>query len=453
MPVSRRRSRERGQVVPLLALCFVVLTGFAALTIDAGVGYDQSRNDQDVADAAALAATYWLSANPTANASGALTAAQAIVTADCNGPSKTCTVNLSFYNSTGYTGTALCSTSSGTCSSVTASSVVYVGSTISNSGSDVLANLGKSGSRIYTVAAAAVAAVGSVSTTPVCGLCILGSGGISVTGGSHITISNAPLVIDSSGTALTLGGGSTVSASAIDVVGTASVTGGSSASPTPSTGHASVSNPLGGLAAPSVSGTAVGLLTAENGQKPACPYSYGACTLNPGVYEDFSAGGGMSITMTPGIYVIEGGFSLTNGAGIVATGGVMLYFTCTGYSSTNTEPCTGADGGDIGIGGGGTYEQTAPSSGAYQGVAIMVDPKDAATITMNNGGTLSLSGSVDAAGCPLIVTGGGTSSQINSVMSVASISLSNGGTLSMTATASANAPGAYQGASGGGLVK
>jgi hypothetical protein len=278
----------------------------------------------------------------------------------------------------------------------------------------------------------------------------MGSGGINVTGGSHITITNAPMVIDSSGTALTLSGGSTVSASVIDIVGTDSVTGGSSASPTPSTGHASVSNPLSSLAAPSLSSAAVQLLS---GSTPACPHDYGTCTINPGVYEGFSPGGGLLITLTPGIYVIEGGFSLTSGAGIVATGGVMMYFTCTGYSSTTTQPCTGSDGGDITIGGGGTYEQTAPSSGAYQGVAIMVDPRDAATITMTNGGTLSLSGSIDAPICPLIVTGGGTSSEIDSVMSVASISLSNGGSLNMTATASANAPGAYQGASGGGLVK
>ena len=90
--MRRRRSRERGQIVPLMALLFVVLTGFAALTIDAGIGYDTSRNDQDVADAAALAASYWIYQNGSATGSltGAYTAAEGVANLDCINPAGPC---------------------------------------------------------------------------------------------------------------------------------------------------------------------------------------------------------------------------------------------------------------------------------------------------------------------------------------------------------------------------
>jgi hypothetical protein len=70
-----------------MALLMVVITGFMALDIDAGLGYDRSRQDQDIADAAALAATYYIAQNPTGNLHGAYTAAQQIATLDgCSTP-------------------------------------------------------------------------------------------------------------------------------------------------------------------------------------------------------------------------------------------------------------------------------------------------------------------------------------------------------------------------------
>ena len=81
-------------MIPIVALVLGVLAGFAALTIDAGVSYDQSRSDQDVADSAALAASYWISQNSTATMSvdNAFTIAQNVATLDCNGPSSSCPV-------------------------------------------------------------------------------------------------------------------------------------------------------------------------------------------------------------------------------------------------------------------------------------------------------------------------------------------------------------------------
>ncbi len=81
----------------------IVLTGFAALAIDSGVGYSHSRNDQDVADAAALAGSYWIfqqSAPTTTKLTGAYTAATNVAGLDCTNSS--CPLTLTFYNASGY---------------------------------------------------------------------------------------------------------------------------------------------------------------------------------------------------------------------------------------------------------------------------------------------------------------------------------------------------------------
>ena len=95
-----------------MALLMVILTGFAALAIDTGVAYDQSRTDQDVSDAAALAASYWIYSHANtqgANLSGAFAAAINVAQLDCTGPSAPCSLSVSFY--TAYPGTATCSAS------------------------------------------------------------------------------------------------------------------------------------------------------------------------------------------------------------------------------------------------------------------------------------------------------------------------------------------------------
>jgi hypothetical protein len=167
---------------------FLVITGFAALTIDAGVSYDQSRNDQDVADSAALAATYSL--NTGASLTTAYTAAQNVASLDCTGPSVPCKVTLSFYTGTNYpTGTTpLCteSASSNGCSGYTGAGVTYVGTDVTNTASDYFANLASASSRTHTIQSLAVAEVsstggpgGSGSTSPnptaACEICILGN--------------------------------------------------------------------------------------------------------------------------------------------------------------------------------------------------------------------------------------------------------------------------------------
>jgi uncharacterized membrane protein len=66
------RRGEQGQVIPIVALLILIITGFAAISLDAGMDYAQSRSDNDVSDAAALAGAYWVvdDQSSTAGASG-----------------------------------------------------------------------------------------------------------------------------------------------------------------------------------------------------------------------------------------------------------------------------------------------------------------------------------------------------------------------------------------------
>jgi hypothetical protein len=164
---------------------FGVLAGFAALTIDAGISYDQSRTDQDVADSAALAASYWISQNSTATTSvdTAFTIAQNVAKLDCNGPASSCPVSTVLYSTAGETA-VLCSgttSTSNTCGADVTNQVGYVGTAITNTANDYFAQLGSASGRTHSIAAQAEASVfgtggGSGGTTSGgCEVCVLNS--------------------------------------------------------------------------------------------------------------------------------------------------------------------------------------------------------------------------------------------------------------------------------------
>jgi hypothetical protein len=217
-------------------------------------------------------------------------------------------------------------------------------------------------------------------------------------------------------------------------VGGTSISSGT-ASPTPVTGFKAITNPLAALAAPWVSTTAK-TLAAE------CPTS--TCAMTPGVYTSFTDSN-KNITMGAGTYVIEGGMTLSNAGIITATAGVTIYLTCpTGYASATLTPtCSSTPSDYFNIGGAGAFSLTAPSSGVYQGVALMIDPNDPTDIALGNGGAIAINGTVDAPSAVLTITGNAGSSGLNSVMILNEVSATNSGHLTLTSTAAANAPSAY----------
>ena len=104
----------------------------------------------------------------------------------------------------------------------------------------------------------------------------------------------------------------------------------------------------------------------------------------------FSAGrycGGFSIgnnaanktlTFNPGVFYIEGSFKVPNGFRIVGSGGVTLVFSIPRVN-------------DFGIGNNGSVSLTAPSSGAYAGIAVM-STASGYDFEFGNGNQINVSG-------------------------------------------------------------
>jgi hypothetical protein len=217
-----------------------------------------------------------------------------------------------------------------------------------------------------TITAKAIA--GMVGTVSPDSIIVLGSGpgAFTATNGASVSVSGGGIAVNStSSTGIVISGGTTVTASQIDVVGGASVSGGSTASPSPITGTAVVADPLASLAAPTVG---------------ACAYTnyspgWGTWTLNPGVYcGGISITNGATATFNPGTYIINGG-SLNLVGGTTDTGtGVTFYMTG-----------TNATYGGVSISNGAAVTFSAPTTGTYAGILFYGDR----TITSSNGASFA----------------------------------------------------------------
>ena len=75
--MKRVSTSERGQVLPLVAICLAVLMGFAGMAVDVGYWEYQQRQQQNATDAAALGGAQQLIASGCPSSSNALIAARA----------------------------------------------------------------------------------------------------------------------------------------------------------------------------------------------------------------------------------------------------------------------------------------------------------------------------------------------------------------------------------------
>ena len=124
------------------------------------------------------------------------------------------------------------------------------------------------------------------------------SGALSLSGSASINVPGMVEVDSSSSSAVQLSGAAKITASGIGIVGGSQVTGSASFSVTP-TKIASFTDPLAALPVPSATGLKtyaavnIGGVTVE--------------TIGPGIYPSISVSGSAKLTMTAGIYVIDGG--------------------------------------------------------------------------------------------------------------------------------------------------
>lgn len=417
----REARGEQGQVLLLSALFLVVLLGAAGLAIDIGVARAQKQSAQVAADAAAMAGaddlpcectTWWADAQTYAAKNG-FTDGSGGVSVSVNNPP----VDGAHKNDT--------------------NSVKVV---ITKQVPTLFASVFGIGSINVKVSAVATSAV---SNTPPCVLCVLNrsrSGALTNNGNPEVSVSNGGIVVDSSSsTAAIFNGNPNVTATTIGVVGNYLSNGNVTLSPKPATGVTPVPDPLANVPAPAVSGPNNGTVIL-NGN--------GSQTLSPGIYSMIINNGNGTLTLNPGIYVITGQLILNGNPDIIGQG-VTIYFTCSGYSGSKTEPCNGSSGAGLTLNGNPTYDLTAPTSSncggspstcPYDGLTVFYDRGNTAGLTLNGNPGDNFTGTIYAKSAKATLNGNPAVNQLNSLIVVDTAVLNGNGQLNLVFDKSQNYP-------------
>jgi Flp pilus assembly protein TadG len=291
---------DSGQALIVTSLCLICLIGFVGLSIDMGALLRGKIQLQIVADAAAVAGAAEYTSG---NWSAAATAAAGQNGVNCATTGVTCTVSV------------------GTTAHPSAVSVyisqpqtTYFGAIFGYStmtvGAKAAAGLVAGQVCLYSLENAATAWKGD---------------GYLINGGGNQKGIYAPQCSVYDNANLTINGSHTlITAASVGVVGTAS----GSTSPAAVTGLLPVPDPLAGY-------WTLPTFTANKGNLNANKGS-----VSPGVYKNFSASG--TATLQPGLYVIQGTFSLA----VTSATGVTFYIDSAhgGSASCNGNGCTNLNG-------------------------------------------------------------------------------------------------------------
>lgn len=262
-----------------------------------------------------------------------------------------------------------------------------------------------------TVSARAVAGIGPASG------CIytLDPSGIDIgmTGSGSLSMPDCGIVIDSaSSNALNLTGSGTIAAQSIGIVGSYNKVGSGTITPTPVTGIAPAPNPLAYLAAPSFAASSC---LADPHYTGSTSHTIGPSTSGGTVcYNGLSITGSGSLTLNPGVYIINGGFSST-GSGSISGTGVTIYMAPPNGSLTLT--------------GSGALNVSAPTSGTYNGILFFEDPNDTNTMKVTGSGASTVQGIFYAPNANLSMTGS-SGSTFYADLVVYSLSMTGSGNMS-----------------------
>jgi hypothetical protein len=228
---------------------------------------------------------------------------------------------------------------------------------------------------------------------------------LSVAGGASITIPGGVVVDSSSASAISLTGKSQLSASVIDVLGGVKTGTGSSVNPAPATG-VSIPDPLAALTSPSPAGM---------NNYGSISLTKGSQTINPGVYSQIKVSNGASLTLNPGLYIIEGGGLTVTGSASISSSGVMIYNAGSNY------PSSGGKFGGITFSSTGTISLSAPTSGPYAGVLIFQSRENTLALSLSGNALSGMSGTIYAPSALLSLTG---SAQLQQGLVVGMLSVS-----------------------------
>jgi hypothetical protein len=131
-------------------------------------------------------------------------------------------------------------------------------------------------------------------------------------------------------------------------------------------------------------------------------------TIHPGVYSQIKVSGNAKLTMTAGVYIIEGGGFTVSGKARVTGSGITIY---------NTRNVSGAYGG-VTVGGTSIVNLSSPAAGTYTGILIFQDPNDSQALKFSGNAKLIGSGTIYARKAQLAESG---NAQIGSTQAPLSI--------------------------------
>ena len=371
---------ERGQTMVITAMALTCLLGMAGYSVDVGLMFRAKRMLQTAADAGAIAgASEYNYSDVTAAADNAT--AQNGITNGSNGV--TVTVNNP--------------PKSGPNTSNPVAVEVIVAQNVPTFFMKIF-NL-----NTMKVSARSVAGVSAASG------CIytLDTSGIDVgmTGSGVLNMPDCGIVIDSaSSNALNMTGSATISALSIGIAGNYHETGSGSITPTPITGVAPETNPLGFITAPSFSVSSC----LANPHITGGTHTLGPATAGGTVcYDGLSVSGTPTITLNPGIYIINGAMSMS-GSGTMSGTDITIYLA--------------PPNGSLSLTGSGALNLTAPTSGTYNGILFFEDPTDTNAMTVTGSGTSTMEGIIYAPAASLSMTGS-SGATIYSDLVVSSLSM------------------------------
>jgi uncharacterized membrane protein len=210
---------------------------------------------------------------------------------------------------------------------------------------------------------------------------VSGGGQVQLTGGGTITVDSK------SSEAIVASGQAVVSATEIDVAGSPgyNIDGQASISGKIVPRSAPVGDPYAGLSVQPPKAT-YGSVNDEGGAP---------LTLQPGTYMGgIEVSGKGQVTLSPGVYYIAGGGITVSGNGSLTGQGVFIY---------NSD--AGRDPEGVTVTGQGVVSLTAPTSGAYQGIALVQAASNEESFTFSGSAQLNVTGAVDASGTTMNVSG------------------------------------------------
>jgi hypothetical protein len=179
-----------------------------------------------------------------------------------------------------------------------------------------------------------------------------------------------------------------------------------------------VSDPLLGLSGPStISVTNYGSLSLTKGTQTICP----------GIYSQISVSGNASLTMNPGVYIIEGGGLTVTGNASVAGSGVMIYNAGSNY------PSSGGSFGGITLSGNGTFSLSAETTGTYAGLLIFQSRQNTRALSFSGNAMAGMTGTIYAANALLSMSG---NAALQNPLVVGTLNLSGNVTLTQLADGS-----------------